>query len=246
MTQSLSFDNGAAPAPTRAFGRLTGLLYLIAITGIGLTYGYSQMMPGADAAILGIRFGRGLFDLTLAVGAIGLVAYLLAALAFYRLFQNVSRTAAALLFVFVVASIPLSLAALARMMDIASFLDAAAGMTPPLAFEQLRMPVMQALHSYNSLMLMSAIFWGLWLIPLGWLVYRSRMAPRVVGVLLMIGSSFYFVAVAGGIFDLDFQATAAGRIVYFATFIPAMLGELGTILWLLVFGGQTGGGTAKS
>jgi hypothetical protein len=62
----------------------------------------------------------------------------------------------------------------------------------------------------------------------------------------MIGSAFYFVAFAGGIFDPGFQSTAAGRIVYFATFIPAMIGEFGTILWLLVLGGQPARVTAKS
>jgi hypothetical protein len=160
VTQALSFDDEASSAPTRAFGRLTGLLYLVAIAGIGAVSGYSQMMPGPGAAILGIRLGRSLFDLSIAVGAVGLVAHLLTALAFYRMFQNVSRTAAALLFVFVAASIPLSLAALARMMDIASLLDAAASLTPPLDFEGLRTPVTLALHGYNSLILMSALFWG--------------------------------------------------------------------------------------
>jgi len=224
--------------PSRAFGRLTGLLYLLAMTGIGLVYGYSQMLPGPDAAIIGVRSGRTAFELSILAGAVGLVLYLLAALAFYHVFRPVSRVAATLLLFFVAASIPLSLAALARMLDIVLLVDTAASLTPPLGFEDLRTPVMLALHGYNSLMLMSALFWGLWLIPLGWLVYRSRVAPRVLGVLLMIGSLFYLVMFAGAIVDPDFDSTTAGRIVGVATFIPAMIGELGTALWLMIFGAR--------
>jgi hypothetical protein len=38
--------------------------------------------------------------------------------------------------------------------------------------------------------LVAQIFFGLWLFPLGILAYRSRMFPRPLGVVLMLGSSF--------------------------------------------------------
>ncbi|MHC4073208.1 MAG: DUF4386 domain-containing protein, partial [Planctomycetota bacterium] len=31
------------------------------------------------------------------------------------------------------------------------------------------------------------IFWGLWLLPLGYLVFKSGFLPRILGVLLIIG-----------------------------------------------------------
>lgn len=241
MTRPVSSNTIGAATPSQGFVRLTGLLYLLAMAGIGLVYGYSQMLPGPDAAIIGIRIGRSLFELAILGGAAGLVCYLLAALAFYRLFQHTGRKAPAALLLFVAASVPLSLAALARMLDIVSLVDAAAGMTPALGFAELRMPVMLALHSYNSLMLMSALFWGLWLIPLGWLVYRSRVAPRVFGIALMIGSLFYLLMFAGTILDPDFESSVFGRITGVATFVPAMVGELGTCLWLIVYGWRRGG-----
>jgi hypothetical protein len=37
----------------------------------------------------------------------------------------------------------------------------------------------------------AGIFWGLWLFPLGLLVYRSSFLPRILGVVLMINCFAY-------------------------------------------------------
>jgi hypothetical protein len=38
------------------------------------------------------------------------------------------------------------------------------------------------------------IFWGLWLFPLGLLVFRSGFLPRVLGMLLMIGCLAWLIS----------------------------------------------------
>src|SRR5258708_37060733 len=35
------------------------------------------------------------------------------------------------------------------------------------------------------------IFWGLWLFPMGYLVFKSGFLPRILGILLMIGCFGY-------------------------------------------------------
>jgi Domain of unknown function (DUF4386) len=37
----------------------------------------------------------------------------------------------------------------------------------------------------------AGIFWGLWLFPLGLLVYRSSFLPRILGVVLMVNCFAY-------------------------------------------------------
>jgi hypothetical protein len=64
--------------------------------------------------------------------------------------------------------------------------------------------------------LIAQIFFGLWLLPLGYLVYRSGYFPRVLGVLLMVGCLGYLV-------DSFAHFLAAG-----------VAGELGFVAWLLV------------
>jgi hypothetical protein len=43
------------------------------------------------------------------------------------------------------------------------------------------------IHLHNHGFGVAEIFWGLWLFPLGLLVYRSRFLPRFLGVWLAIG-----------------------------------------------------------
>jgi hypothetical protein len=37
------------------------------------------------------------------------------------------------------------------------------------------------------------IFWGLWLLPLGYLVFKSGYLPRILGILLMISCFGYLI-----------------------------------------------------
>ncbi|MFC7195108.1 DUF4386 domain-containing protein [Halosimplex aquaticum] len=81
------------------------------------------------------------------------------------------------------------------------------------------------LHQHG--IFIAQIFWGLWLLPMGLLVYKSGFIPRVLGVLLVIGglgymidSFIFFLAPSFGITFTDF------------TFI----GELLFPLWLLIKG----------
>jgi len=43
---------------------------------------------------------------------------------------------------------------------------------------------MRSLDAYGNGMLVSELFSGLWLIPFGYLVFKSGFLPRVLGVLL--------------------------------------------------------------
>jgi len=52
------------------------------------------------------------------------------------------------------------------------------------------------MHSHGYLV--AAIFFGLWLLPLGYMLFRSRYAPRALGALVMVGS-FGYVAKSRGL-----------------------------------------------
>ena len=47
------------------------------------------------------------------------------------------------------------------------------------------------LHEYG--VFIASIFCGLWLLPLGYLVFKSGYIPRILGVLLMIGCFGYLI-----------------------------------------------------
>ena len=76
------------------------------------------------------------------------------------------------------------------------------------------------------------VFWGLWLFPLGLLVYRSRFIPRILGVWLMINCFAYLALSVTAILWPQYEHTV------YATVFPVMLGELAIMLWLLIVGAK--------
>jgi Domain of unknown function (DUF4386) len=76
------------------------------------------------------------------------------------------------------------------------------------------------------------IFWGLWLIPLAILVYRSRFLPRFLGVWLIANGLGYVINSFTGIL-LPNYAEAVNRFTF-----PALTGEVALVLWLLIKGAK--------
>ena len=86
------------------------------------------------------------------------------------------------------------------------------------------------LHHHG--VLANEVFWGLWLIPFGLLVYRSGFIPRFIGVWLIINGCVYPVISATG-FLLPQYENRVSNITF-----PALLGELAILLCLLIKGAR--------
>jgi hypothetical protein len=84
------------------------------------------------------------------------------------------------------------------------------------------------LHHHG--LIVDQIFWGLWLFPFGLLVMRSRFLPRALGLLLLVNGMAYVAVSVTSLVAPDFL-----RVVSLAT-LPALLGELWIMLWLLIKG----------
>ena len=235
MTKSNIATAARQEFPRKRVARLTGLLYLILFPTSGVAYGISQLLMerGAAGAFAWIQMNPTLFKLAIILGAVGYIDYLLLALAFYKLLHPVGKMAAATMLAFVAVSVPVSLAAVARWLDVLSLLESASSLNA----ETLRTQVMLAVHGYHNLFQVSVIFWGLWLIPLGWLVMRSGFLPRAIGVMLMLGSVMYVMGFIGPVISSSYPATRVAGIVNIASGILFLLGgELTICLWLLIVG----------
>lgn len=222
---------------TNSSARAAGLVYLLMILTAGIPYAMGQSLTQGDAgAILDrIQKKQPLFATTIVIGAVGFIAWLVLGYLLYRLFEQYGRTAASLLLSFVGVGAALSLAAVACQMDALSLIRGMEGL-PALSDGQLQMQVMLALRGYDHLFLIGNIFSGLWLIPLGWLVLRCGFLPKVVGVLLILGSVSYLMAFPGTVVDPGYTNSLVGRVIGIISGIPSLIGELGTCLWLLIRG----------
>ncbi|MBS0569177.1 MAG: DUF4386 domain-containing protein [Proteobacteria bacterium] len=216
----------------KTIARVAGLVYLVCIlAGIfSLMYVPSQINVRGDAAaaIHNIVASEGLFRLGIAVGSVGYIAFLILPLVLYRLLASVDRKAALLMVAFAVVFVPMDFIAIANQLDILSSLNVAES-HQVLTVEQLQTRVMPLLDAYHNRILVSEIFWGLWLLPFGYLVFKSGFLPKILGVLLMMGCFGYLITFFG---ETLFPHHSIPALVM----LPASLGEIGICLWFLVVG----------
>lgn len=100
--------------------------------------------------------------------------------------------------------------------------------------------VMVFLHLHHQLDLVWAITGGLWLIPLGLLVYRSGFLPRFLGVWLII-ACFGYLAFSFTGFLFPAYEDKVWRLVQ-----PVLLAEVALMLWLLIMGARSSPKTATT
>lgn len=215
--------------------RLAGLLYLITIPTTGAWYGISAALFESGASFASLQAGRNMLEIAIVLGTIGHIDHLVLAVVLYRLLRSYGAIAAGLAATLLAASVPLSFAAVARQMELLSLLGgdptfAALGST------WLEAQVKLTVSGYMSLFNTQAVFWGLWLLPLGWLLLQSRLVPRALAVCVLLGGPFYLFGALGPVLDPAYASSAFGRVFGLATGVPEVIGEVGTALCLLLLG----------
>lgn len=214
-------------------GQLAGLAYFIlVITGIfSLMYVPSQIYVSGDAATTAanIKSSETLFRLGMAVEMVSYVAFLLLPLILYKLFHKVNKTASVLMVAFAVVSIPITFSSILNEFSALELVHASAFPTA-----ELESDVMFYMKRYFKGHLVAQIFWALWLFPLGYMIFKSGLIPKILGIFLMIGCVGYLIDFFGRIISPEYrELTFAAYIT-----IPASIGEIGTCLWLLIMGAK--------
>ena len=220
------------------FARTAGLLYLVVVvTGIfSLLYVPSQIIVRGDALATAnnILASEPLFRLGIVIGLISSTAFLLLPFALYRVLQQVDRNVAVLMVVLAVVSVPISFVNETHYLDALSLLSGA-DYLQAFTTDQLHALAMLSLKASGNGSLVSELFWGLWLLPFGYLVFKSGFLPRILGVLLMIGCFGYLTEAFGRIlFPVGYGAAGISNFII----IPSALGEVGICLWLLIMGAR--------
>ena len=85
------------------------------------------------------------------------------------------------------------------------------------------------INDYGTLPL--EMFWGLWLLPFGLLVYKSEFIPRIFGILLVIAGIAYMI-------DSTIALLIPSYSIYVKqpTLLLVAIGEISITLWLLIKG----------
>ena len=215
--------------------RLAGLIYLILVISgiINLMYIPSQLIVWGNSSktFENIINSELLFRLGIVSGIITFLTFLLLPLVLYKLLNKVSKVHAKLMVIFALVSIPISFINILNKIYVLSLIDKEEYLQN-MGETELQTQVMLHLDYYNNGIEISQIFWGLWLLPFGYLVYKSGFLPKFLGILLMAGCFGYLITFFGGFLYSNFYKTIFSTIVG----IPASVGEIGICLWLLIMG----------
>lgn len=83
----------------------------------------------------------------------------------------------------------------------------------------------------DSFWAVGGVFFGLWLLPMGWFMVSTQRLPRLLGWTLIVGGIGYLGSALLGAAFPGLPSTVANVLI-----VPATLGELWTIVYLLRWG----------
>jgi len=194
----------------------------------GIIYVPSVLVMRGDAAATArnIMASEWLFRSGTVSHLVGQIIFVFLVLALYQLLKPVNKGHAVLMVALALLGVPIAFVnevnhlAVLRLLSGADYLE-------PLTPVQLHAQAMLFLDLRRSGLLVARVFWGLWLLPLGYLVFRSGFLPRLLGILLIIACGGYLVDAVVQVLFPNIDATISQF-----TFV----GELLLPLWLLFKG----------
>jgi hypothetical protein len=209
--------------------RLTGLLYLtlLPLGILGILYIPASLIVPQDAAatVSNLMANQMLFRLSIVSALFIPVVTISVALLLYHLLKHVNKTQAALMVILIL--LPAPIAMINELNQLAILLLLRAESLMIFTADQLPGLVDLLLDLHDSGIAIAQIFWGLWLFPMGWLIFKSGFLPKFLGVLMMIGCFGYVIDSFIFLLFPDLGVTVTQF-----TFV----GELLLPLWLLIKG----------
>jgi hypothetical protein len=228
-------EQGADMNSTKKNARIAGWLYLICClpAPFSLLYVPNTLIVSGNATETASRIlaHETMFRLAMACELISAIAFIFALRALYFLFRDVNKRLASLMVTLFAISIPIS--CLNVLNDVAALvLLKGAGFLSVFTRPQLDALALVFLRMHNSGFIVAQIFWGLWLLPFGVLVYRSGFIPRILGIWLIINGLAY-PAISFTALLLPQYREIVSRVTF-----PLLLGEAAMMLWLIVMGAK--------
>lgn len=221
--------------PRKRTARLAGIYYLFNVL---LSIYYMEYVPGEimvwgnpEKTMNNFLNNETLFRIAILVGIAVHISFILLPITLYKLLMHVNKHYALLMVVFALISVPISFGLLLHQYELVGLFNdyTALGIEQRQAIDEEVLGTFEKL--YNGFFLCQT-FWGLWLLPFGFLVFKSGFLPKFLGVALMLGCVTYLLDIIGGTLFRDYYEYINTRILI----IPAAIGEIGMCIWLLTIG----------
>lgn len=220
-------------ASLKKTARLAGLLYLfwVITAAYGLMYVQPKTIVSGNAVVTAnkILANEFIFRTGIVNGIVSSIIWILIGLTLYKLFKQVNTSQAKLLVALVIVQIPAVF--ITEAFNIASLMLFKGQILKTLEIVQRQELAMLFLKINDYVNIALEMFWGLWLFPFGYLVYKSGFIPRILGVFLILNGIAYVIHFLTHLLLPTYQTL----VFNIATPIWT-LGEISIMLWLLTKG----------
>ena len=221
----------------KRLARIAGVLYLLNGISSGFAFAYvlgKVFVPGAAAATAANMVANAeLVRMGVVADLFNGAEWIFLAMALYLLLKHVHQGAASAMVVLV--AIGSAIVCLNEVFQFESVRVATdSTYATALGVAGSNALVLLLLEIHHDGFLAAQIFFGLWLVPLGYLAYKSEMFPKTLGVALIVGGACYLV----GLLAVFLLPDAGEKINVFVT-IPSAIAEISMLGYLLVKGVKT-------
>jgi hypothetical protein len=221
-------------ASPKRLARIAGFLYLIVgiFGGFAIGYATPKVYVGGDAARTAenVLANTGLVRFSVMADLLQATVFVFLALVLYALLNDVNKNAARAMVILV--AIATTIMCLNEVFQFAAVLVATHGRYAAAfgaAGSNALVMLLMDMHHYGFLI--AQIFFGLWLVPLGYLAYTSGMFPKALGVVLIVGGVSYLVDMLAA-----FLVPTVSTQIHGFLAIPPTIAEVWTLGYLLVKG----------
>ncbi|MFT6338115.1 MAG: hypothetical protein ACI86M_000832 [Saprospiraceae bacterium] len=218
------------------YAKLAGLLYLIIAISGGFSIGYvpSVIIKAGDAASTAQNMmdHLGLFRLSILGDIVVLLLEIVLTVILYRLFKPVNKTIA------MVAAFSRLAMGIVMGFNLLNYLIPfhllnGADNLSAFKIDQLQSLAMVFFDAHQYGIYIWGLFFGFHLVALGYLVFKSGYFPKVLGLLMCIGSFGYLLESIG---EITLTNSAIFSILVIVLLVVATIGELSFTFWLLIRG----------
>jgi hypothetical protein len=226
-------------ASPKRLARIAGGLYLLVAIFSGFAFGYvlaKVYVPGDAATTAGnVVANSGLVRMGVVADLFQATAWVFLAMTLYILLKHVHQSAArAMVLLVTVGAAIVCLNDVFQVESVRVATDGSYVAALGAAGSSALVLLLLEIHHYGFLI--AQIFFGLWLMPLGYLAYKSAMFPKALGVVLIVGGACYLVGLLAVFLAPDF---ALGEKINVFVTIPSAIAEISMLLYLLVVGVKT-------
>ena len=221
----------------KRLARIAGLLYLLVGIFGGFAEGFVEpkmYVPGdAAATTANVVANAGLVRLGVVSDLVNQTIFVFLALTLYILFKQVHKGAARAMVVLVILAAAIS--SLNVVFEFAG-LQVATGAVDmsSLGTEGSNAMVLLLLDTQHYGLLIAQMFFGLWLVPLGYLAHKSGWFPKALALVLVVAGGCYVVDLLTAFLVPDFNQIIGTFIV-----IPYIIAEVWMLGYLLIIGVRT-------